>query len=71
MRKFLTSFALVTACWLSLAAARAGCASDPDGALICGEGKDAVSIFTETILPPHPCGADRFDPPREGRSTAL
>jgi hypothetical protein len=51
MHKVRPSFVLVTAFWLSLVPARAGCAPDPDGALICGEGKDAVSVFTDTISP--------------------
>src|SRR5579871_1432997 len=51
MRKVFASFVLVVAFSLSFTAARAGCAADPDGALICGEGRDAVRIFADTISP--------------------
>ncbi len=51
MRNAFAIFALLAASLLSLTPARADCAPDSFGASICGDGKDAVRVFSDTISP--------------------
>jgi len=66
MHKVLTNFVLVTAFWSSLATAWSGCAPGPDDALVCGEGKHAVSVFSETISPSKKLAFGWRTPTRKG-----